>query len=216
MRMPDPPWARLTRPTLAARRARARLARLAAVCCVVTAAAIVAALLNSLVATTDVVVASHGLRRGDVIGADDVTVVVAPHSPVVARAFSQVEDVVGRIAQNDVEPSQPLFPTNARDVPVVPSGRTVLQVGVSNDVSTLVAGDTVRLVSAVGCDTGADGGMADESTDASSCTLADEALVMARARHDGAASVVTMAMAPEAAVRVMASAELGAIVAVIR
>ncbi|WP_162178974.1 SAF domain-containing protein [Bifidobacterium stellenboschense] len=229
MRMSDAPWARLTRPTLAARRARARLARLAAVVCVIAIAVASVLLVDALVATTDVVVAAHALRRGDVIGADDVVVVETPRSPVVAGAFGHVDDVVGRVAQTDLEERQPLFPTNARDAPVVPSGRTVLEVAVANDASTLVAGDSVRLVSAAGCassiaeGTGTGGGETGNvgagGADEPACTLAGDALVMSRARRDengGGTSVIAMAMTPEAAARVMASAELGAIVAVTR
>ncbi|PLS26157.1 SAF domain-containing protein [Bifidobacterium parmae] len=237
--MSDPPWARLTRPTLAARRARARLARLAAAVCVIAVAVASVLLVDALVATTDVVVAAHALRRGDVIGADDVIVVETPRSPVVAGAFGHVDDVVGRVAQTDLEERQPLFPTNARDAPVVPSGRTVLEVAVANDASTLVAGDSVRLVSATGCASsvaegggagnagtdapaagaGATPGSEESGADEPACTLAGDALVMSRARRDengGGTSVIAMAMTPEAAARVMASAELGAIVAVTR
>lgn len=244
--MSDAPWARLTRPTLAARRARARLARLAAAVCVIAIAVASVLLVDALVATTDVVVAAHALRRGDVIGADDVILVETPRSPVVAGAFGHVDDVVGRVAQTDLEERQPLFPTNARDAPVVPSGRTVLEVAVANDASTLVAGDSVRLVSAAGCassvaegdgtggetgnvgaggteapaaETGGTPGNEASGADEPSCTLAGDALVMSRARRDengGGTSVIAMAMTPEAAARVMASAELGAIVAVTR
>ena len=221
------PWAKLTRPTLAARRARARLSRAVAVICAVAAAAMAVMLLDLLVATEGVVVASRTLHRGDVIGAEDVMVVETPRSPATEHAFSETSEVVGRVAQSDIGARQPMFPTNARDAPVVPTGRTVLEVVVANDASALVAGDTVRLVSAVGCEdttdgesdgVGGDSGPVPEGR-ASPCTLAEDALVMKRPVKDengAGTAVIPLAMTPEAAIAVMDSAQLGAIVAVTR
>ncbi|WP_055427887.1 SAF domain-containing protein [Bifidobacterium aesculapii] len=222
------PWAKLTRPTLAARRARARLSRAVAVICAVAAAAMAVTLLDLLVATESVVVASRTLHRGDVIGVEDVMVVEAPRSPVTEHAFSETSEAVGRVAQSDIGARQPLFPANARDAPVVPTGRTVLEVVVANDASALVAGDTVRLVSAVGCEDTPGPGVSDVAGDASGpvpegraspCTLAEDALVMKRPVKDengAGTAVIPLAMTPEAALAVMDSAQLGAIVAVTR
>lgn len=234
----DLPWARLTRPTLAARRARARLVRLATALCVGLAVFTVLAVMHSMVATTTVVVAMHAITRGSVIGDDDVVTLEVPLSPAVRGAISSTDDAVGSIAQTDLVHNQPLFPTNARDSPVVPDDHTVLEVTVSNDAARLIAGDRVSLVSAVGCsaDEGATGESAmgeatdghtetaNESTedsgaddDARLCTLAHDALVMGRATKapDGTGNArVSLAMRPGAAMKVMESAELGVIVAV--
>lgn len=184
-------------------------------------------LLDLLVATEGVVVASRALRRGEIIGAEDVMVIETPRSPATEHAFSETSEVIGRVAQSDIGARQPVFPTNARDAPVVPKGRTVLEVVVSNDASTLVAGDTVRLVSAVGCEDTTDGGSDGVGGNsgpvpgehASPCTLAEEALVMKRPVKDengAGTAVIPLAMTPEAAIAVMDSAQLGAIVAVTR
>lgn len=206
----DPPWARLARPTLAARRARARLMRVACALCAVIALVSAYALLDAMTATTRVAVAAHGLRRGDVIRASDVMMLEVPVSPAFDGAFTSVGEASGLVAQTDLKEFQPLFPTNARHAPVVPAGRTVLEVTVANDASMLIAGDVVSLVSAVACG---------ETDDARTCVLSDDALVMRRASVDGngsGASVVPMAMTPQAALDVMASSELGAVVAVVR
>lgn len=206
----DPPWARLARPTLAARRARARLMRVACALCAVIALVSAYALLDAMTATTRVAVAAHGLRRGDVIRASDVMMLEVPVSPAFDGAFTSVGEASGLVAQADLKEFQPLFPTNARHAPVVPAGRTVLEVTVANDASMLIAGDVVSLVSAVACG---------ETDDARTCVLSDDALVMRRASVDGngsGASVVPMAMTPQAALDVMASSELGAVVAVVR
>ncbi|NEG55011.1 SAF domain-containing protein [Bifidobacterium platyrrhinorum] len=240
------PWARLTRPTLAAKRARARLMRLVMALCSGFAVVLVLTSLDAMTSKTTVVVASRDVERGNVIRDGDVRIVEAPYSPVVSGALSDRRDAVGRVAQTDLMAYQPLFPTNARDAPVVPSGMTVLEVRVANDASRLIPGDMVSLVSAVGCGAEVDGGNdtngdkedADGGNDAGHtgyagtdvtapagtdgvrpCTLAEETLVMARAAADeggSGAAVIPLAMPPDAALRVMASAELGAVVAVMR
>lgn len=227
----DPPWARLARPTLAARRARARLMRVACALCAVIALVSAYALLDAMTATTRVAVAAHGLRRGDVIRASDVMMLEVPVSPAFDGAFTSVGEASGLVAQTDLKEFQPLFPTNARHAPVVPAGRTVLEVTVANDASMLIAGDVVSLVSAVACgetgtarlnDAGPDGAGTTVSAgtdDARTCVLSDDALVMRRASVDedgSGAAVVPMAMTPQAALDVMASSELGAVVAVVR
>ena len=153
--------------------------------------------------TTTVVVAAQAIKRGATIRTQDVTVMEVPSSAITRDALQSSEEAVGKIAQIDIEANQPLFPTNARDAPVVPPGHTVLDVTVANGVAALCVGDTVSLMSSVGCEEEASG----------VCTLADTALVMGTADDDSDARL-SVALMPEAALNVMGAAELGAIIAV--
>ncbi|MBT1181486.1 flagella basal body P-ring formation protein FlgA [Bifidobacterium sp. CP2] len=201
------PWTRLTRPTLAARRARVRAVRVAACCCLALACLMVLSVVESMTATVTVVVTARALARGETIGEGDVEMVEAPRSSPLDSALTSPEEAVGAIVQSDMAAGQPLFPGMARASPVPPAGSGVLEVAVSNDASALVPGDTVTLVSAVGC----------AEDEPQPCVLAEQALVMAQAKatREGAAGArLTVAMRPDEVLRVMASAELGAIVSV--
>ena len=97
----------------------------------------------------------------------------------------------------------------ARDAPVAPTGTTVIEVRLASSVDDVLAGDQVRLVSAVGCE-GAD------------CTLAENATVMNVGKPDATGALggndrlVSFAMPPEAAAKVMELQQAGAIMAVAR
>ena len=196
------PWAQLTSPTLAGRRQRARLRRIgvAVFACLSVFAALSA--MASLQHTTTVAVAAHAIKRGAAIRTQDITVVEVPSSAITRDALQSSEEAVGKIAQININTGQPLFATNARDTPVVPSGHTVLDIAVANGAATLHMGDTVSLMSSVGCE---------EMSGV--CTLADTALVMGTTDDDSGACL-SVALAPDAALNVMKAAELGAIIAV--
>lgn len=181
--------------------------RVGAICCLALALLTALAAVESMTATVTVVVAIRALTRGDTILADDLTVMEMPAAPAFDGAFSSTADAAGLVVQSDVGSGQPLYPTMARASPVAPDGHGVLEVAVANDASSLIAGDTVMLVSAVGC--GQD--------EPQPCVLAEEALVMTRAeptREGASGSLLTVAMPPEELLKVMSSAQLGAIVTV--
>lgn len=213
-----PPWARLMRPTLAGRRTRARLVRLAAALTAGLAVFITLSALGSMTATAEVVIASHDIARGSVIRRKDVAVIEVPASAAVEGALTDADDAVGMVAQIDIERDQPLYRTFARETPVIPPGRSALDVEVSNDVSALTPGDVVSLVSAVGCTPadqaeilGESGGEREEGL----CTLTNQALVMGRpTTDDSGTTTIEVAVEPDAALRVMNSADVGAVVAV--
>lgn len=196
------PWTQLTSPTLAGRRQRARLRRIGAV--VFACLSVIAALsaMASLQHTTTVVVATHAIKRGAAIRSQDIAVMEVPSSAITRDALQSREEVVGKIAQINIAANQPLFPTNTRDAPVVPSGHTVLDVIVANGVAALCMGDSVSLMSSVGCE-----------EVSSVCTLADTALVMGIASDDSGARL-SVALDPAAALNVINAAEFGAIIAV--
>ncbi|WP_211279946.1 SAF domain-containing protein [Bifidobacterium eulemuris] len=202
---------------------------------------------SSLVTTTPVVVARTAIRRGETIEQTDVAWADMPVSPTSRLLVDSTALVVGRVAQVDIDVGQPFTTHMARDSPVTPAGHTVIEVRLSSDAERLIAGDTVSLVSAMGCDaavgdapeavsgSGAEAG-ADAGADADrdvngkvgedaglldgACVLARSALAMDRSHADeasaSAGSVVPFAMPPRDALRVMASQEAGAIVAVTR
>ena len=196
------PWAQLASPTLAGRRQRARLGHIGMAVFACLSVLVTLSVMTSSQRTTTVIVAVHAIKRGATIRTQDVAVMEVPSSAITRDALQSSEAAVGKIAQIDIEANQPLFPTNARDAPVVPSGHTVLDVTVANGVAALYVGDTVSLMSSVGCE---------EASGA--CTLAATALVMGTADDDSGASL-SVALAPEAALKVMEAAELGAIIAV--
>ncbi|NMM94621.1 SAF domain-containing protein [Bifidobacterium sp. DSM 109957] len=128
--------------------------------------------------------------------------------------------MTGKVAQITIEVNDPISTHMARDAPLAPTGTTVIEVRLASNPEELLAGDRVRLVSAVGCE-------------GEECTLTDDALVMGAHISDsedygyGSASsngnvlsqgvqTVSFAMDPQAAARVMALQEAGAIMAVMR
>ncbi len=196
------PWAQLASPTLTGRRQRARLGRIGVAMFACLSVLATLSVLTSSQRTITVIVAAHDIKRGATIRTQDVAVMEVPSSAITRDALQSSEEAVGKIAQIDIDTDQPLFPTNARDAPVVPSGHTVLDVTVANGAATLYMGDTVSLISSVGCE---------EMSGV--CTLADTALVMGTADDDSGAHL-SVALAPDAALKVMEAAELGAIIAV--
>lgn len=155
------------------------------------------------------VVAARSIRRGDIILAADVQLADMPVSAIGPSWACNIEDVVGKVAQIDIEAADPISTHMARDAPVAPTGTTVIEVRLASSVDDVLAGDQVRLVSAVGCE-GAD------------CTLAENATVMNVDKPDTTGALgsndrlVSFAMPPEAAAKVMELQQAGAIMAVVR
>ena len=137
------------------------------------------------------VVAARSIRRGDIILAADVQLADMPVSAAGPSWTGNIEDVVGKVAQIDIEAADPISTHMARDAPVAPTGTTVIEVRLASSVDDVLAGDQVRLVSAVGCE-GAD------------CTLAENATVMNVGKPDATGALggndrlVSFAMPPEA------------------
>ena len=157
------------------------------------------------VETVATVVAERDIPRGAVIGAGDVSLSRAPAAPQTRLALDEVHEVTNRVAQSDLVKGQPLYPSDVRDAPVTPTGRTVLRVRVASDVGTIIPGDTVMLSSTAGCE------------ESSTCRLAKAALVMERPRPDRdglQGGTLAVALTPDEAARVMALRDAGAIVAV--
>ena len=138
--------------SLAHRRLMWNLRRWAAACAAAAAACAVSAMMYAMTATMPVAVANASIRRGSTITAVDVTVVDMPASSTVRGLVASADAVIGRIAQIDIETGQPFTTHMARDAPILPDGHTVIEVRLSSDADWLIAGDTVSLVSIVGCD----------------------------------------------------------------
>lgn len=261
------------RGSLAHRRVMARLRRWLAACCAAMAVYAVISAILSTVATIPVVVARTAIERGETITETDVEWADMPVSATSRLLVDSTASVVGRVAQIDIDAGQPFTTHMARDSPVTPTGHTVIEVRLSSDTERLIAGDTVTLVSATGCDASgantsdtstsdgndvndgigvSDGidtsarndssnrnnsatGSISESSDDSeaggesgeenglwegACVLAKSAMAMgsphADESSDATGRVVPFAMPPRDALRVMASQEAGAIVAVTR
>ena len=150
-----------------------------------------------------------GLEAVLAVVAADVQLADMPVSAAGPSWTGNIEDVVGKVAQIDIEAADPISTHMARDAPVAPTGTTVIEVRLASSVDDVLAGDQVRLVSAVGCE-GAD------------CTLAENATVMNVGKPDATGALggndrlVSFAMPPEAAAKVMELQQAGAIMAVVR
>ena len=194
------------RGSLRRRRMADALRRLTAALCVGLAVLFGLEAVLAVVETEPMVVAARSIRRGDIILAADVQLA---DMPVSAAGTGNIEDVVGKVAQIDIEAADPISTHMARDAPVAPTGTTVIEVRLASSVDDVLAGDQVRLVSAVGCE-GAD------------CTLAENATVMNVGKPDATGALggndrlVSFAMPPEAAAKVMELQQAGAIMAVVR
>ena len=153
------------RGSLRRRRMADALRRLTAALCVGLAVLFGLEAVLAAVETEPMVVAARSIRRGDIILAADVQLADMPVSAAGPSWTGNIEDVVGKVAQIDIEAADPISTHMARDAPVAPTGTTVIEVRLASSVDDVLAGDQVRLVSAVGCE-GAD------------CTLAENATVM--------------------------------------
>lgn len=170
----------------------------------------------STVETTPVVVAARAIERGSPIGDADVRVVDLPKTALGPSMTGDSSVVIGLIAQIDIAAGDSILTTMARDVPLAPTGTTVIAVRLASSPDGLLPGDEVSLVSTVGCDGG-------------DCTLAEQALVMAvggqadtgsgsslGTLYGDNAQTVSCAMRPKEASKVIALQEAGAVVAVMR
>lgn len=152
----------------------------------------------ALVAKTPVVVASRAITRGSVVTVNDVTTTRIASLNVSGMMMESLDDVVGKIAQIDIESGEPFTSHMARDAPVTPDGFTTIDVPLAS--SGFVAGDRVRLLTSMGCDS-------------SLCTLADPAIVMDLPNED--THLTTLAMSPQDALAVMKAQDVASIVAVV-
>ena len=188
------------RGSLRRRRMADALRRLTAALCVGLAVLFGLEAVLAVVETEPMVVAARSIRRGDIILAADVQLADMPVSAIGPSWACNIEDVVGKVAQIDIEAADPISTHMARDV---------IEVRLASSVDDVLAGDQVRLVSAVGCE-GAD------------CTLAENATVMNVDKPDTTGALgsndrlVSFAMPPEAAAKVMELQQAGAIMAVVR
>ena len=178
------------RGSLRRRRMADALRRLTAALCVGLAVLFGLEAVLAVVETEPMVVAARSIRRGDIILAADVQLADMPVSAAGPSWTGNIEDVVGKVAQIDIEAADPISTHMARDAPVAPTGTTVIEVRLASSVDDVLAGDQVRLVSAVGCE-GAD------------CTLAENATVMNVGKPDttgalgGNDRLVSFAMPPD-------------------
>lgn len=193
------------RGSLRRRRMADALRRLTAALCVGLAVLFGLEAVLAVVETEPMVVAARSIRRGDIILAADVQLADMPVSAAGPSWTGNIEDVVGKVAQIDIEAADPISTHMARDAPVAPTGTTVIEVRLASSVDDVLAGDQVRLVSAVGCE-GAD------------CTLAENATVMNVGKPDATGALggndrlVSFAMPPEAAAKVMELQQAGAMI----
>lgn len=163
-------------------------------------------------ATRTVMVAAVDIARGQTVDADMLRPAQVPVSDVGGWSWNAVlDDVSGLpgVAQVDIAAGQPIFGSMIRAQPVVPDGFTVIEVRLASAAGVLTAGDEIALASAVGC--ARDGTVADDA-----CVLVERALVMREPQDATTDATTTLAMAPNDALRVMSSQEVGAIVAVAR
>ena len=153
--------------------------------------------------TRPVLVAVSPAAQGDALTDAQLALTQVPATDCLDGAIGSWDEWRSRygaaaVAAIDIEAGQPIFPTMIRASPVTPAGHTVIAIRLASDDATLMVGDEIELVSAVGC---ADG--------EPSCRLSERAIVMGA---DGEYTAV--ALSADDALRVMASQEAGAIVAV--
>lgn len=206
-----------TRGSLKRRRLYAGIRRLAAALFAGLAVLFAVQAVLSTVETTPVVVAARAIERGSQIDDADVRVVDLPKTALGPSMTGDSSAVIGLIAQIDIAAGDSILTTMARDVPLAPTGTTVIAVRLASSPDGLLPGDEVSLVSTIGCD-GED------------CTLAEQALVMAvgggqadtgsgsslGTLYGDNAQTVSCAMRSKEAAKVIALQEAGAVVAVMR
>ncbi|MCH4209039.1 flagella basal body P-ring formation protein FlgA [Bifidobacterium sp.] len=157
----------------------------------------------------DVVVAARTLKEGARIRASDVEIRQVPETEPWPGVVRLPADVIGLYAQIDIEAGQLIAGAMARSPPVVPAGFTVVRLQLAADSSRMRPGDTVSLVSSLGCE--------DSKTGANdTCIITDSALVMGTATQSGEelGGSVPFALKPQDAVKALAAQEMGALMAV--
>ena len=215
-----PPWSFFTSfaaPTLAARRRRARLFRGATAMFLCLAVFGVLYSLDAITGTDTIVTAATPIARGTTIRHDDVVMMTVPASPVTGKALHTTDKAVGSIAQHPIEAGQPLYAGSVGKTRTITTGDTVLDIAVANSINALIPGDTVSLVSAVGCEPTS---QEHDNEQPAACTLASQAMIMeTKARQGGNSTeqnLLTVVLDPQSAIRVMKAGESGAIIAVHR
>ena len=177
------------RGSLRRRRMADALRRLTAALCVGLAVLFGLEAVLAVVETEPMVVAARSIRRGDIILAADVQLADMPVSAAGPSWTGNIEDVVGKVAQIDIEAADPISTHMARDAPVAPTGTTVIEVRLASSVDDVLAENATVMNVGKPDATGALGG------------------------ND---RLVSFAMPPEAAAKVMELQQAGAIMAVVR
>lgn len=159
--------------------------------------------------TQPVVVAKQSVKRGERVGVGDVEVRRIAATPLLDSSLHAADEVKGRIAQVDISPGEPILASMARDAPVVPKGFAVIQARLATAGDTIIAGDTISLVSTVGCE-----GKASHA--AATCTLVESALAMGGSLGSGTGPerFMPLAMPPEQAAKILRVQQQGAVMAV--
>ena len=190
-------WKAPARGSLKLRRAAYTVRRLVAALCAGLAVFFGLQSVIGATATYPTLVASQLIRRGTIIAADQVRVV---QSTTAGRGLKNPEDAIGRIAQIPIEAGERITTHMARDAPIAAPGQAVIDVQLATASATLIPGDRISLVSAVGCE-----------RDNATCVLADDAVVITTQTTQTPASC---AMAPDDALAVLQAQETGTIIAV--
>ncbi|MDF7665509.1 SAF domain-containing protein [Bifidobacterium sp. ESL0745] len=141
------------KPTLKQRRTLRQTRTILAALCVGLAVFFALQSISSSVATKSAVTATHAIKRGQTIHADDLRTVHIADSPALADVFAAENDVTGQIAQVDIESGSVVCRPMARASPVIKPGLTVIDVKVTGSGTALIPGDRVSLVGSAGCDT---------------------------------------------------------------
>lgn len=107
--------------------------------------------ISSSVATKTAVTATHAIKRGQTIRADDLKTVQIADSPALANVFSTTDDAKGLIAQVNIENGSIIARPMARASPVIGHGLTTIDVKLSGSSNGLIDGDKVSLVGSAAC-----------------------------------------------------------------
>ncbi len=127
------------------------------------------------VSTQAVAITTVDITRGHVLESADIEIVSIPVSSVWSDSFTSEDQVVGLVAQMDIAAGTPLFSSMARAAPAVPDNAAVIDVHLAGDMSRLIPGDVVMLVTAGECPVTNDSDSASNSADTSSFRSSDMA-----------------------------------------
>ncbi|WEV47138.1 flagella basal body P-ring formation protein FlgA [Bifidobacterium sp. ESL0690] len=139
------------KPTLKQRRAMRQTRTVLAALCAGLAVFFALQSISSSVATKTAVTASHAIKRGQTIRADDLKTVQIADSPALANTFSTTDDAKGLIAQVNIETGSLIARPMARASPVIGHGLTTIGVKLSGSSTGLIPGNRVALVGSAGC-----------------------------------------------------------------
>jgi hypothetical protein len=183
------------------------------------------------------------IQRGTPISADMVIAKQIPSDEAFTHALHNFNEATGRIAQVDIRAGSILLRDMMRDRPITPQGFSLISVRLMSGTDDITVGDTLNVMTITPCPNQQGSGLLnpvqpnserpdsdlsqldqdqerhENITDAQVCLLTDKAIAMntaATQETEAQSSIISLAMPPDDAARVLMAQEGADLIAVIQ